>query len=110
LTPHSPQNENAFAYEASWKKTLPCWTFEVPRNTPVVYGGTLFVPGRGRWLISGGRMMQAFDAVRFEVRDETALAESIHQTWFKDFGSLSTQLAHKHSPSEPIILETPPGR
>jgi hypothetical protein len=110
LAPHPPQNENAFAYDRSWKETPPRWRFEVPRNVPVVYVGTLFVPGRGRWLIFGGRMMQAFDEKRFEIRDESALAESIHQTWLKELGPITTQLVQRHSPSDPIILETPPGR
>lgn len=110
LAPHAPQNENAFAYDASWKTTQPCWRVDVPNETPVIYAGTLFVPGKGLWQIFGGRRMSVFDTERFEVRNEPALATAIHQEWLKDLGTLSTQLVQPHSPSEPITLETPRGR
>jgi hypothetical protein len=110
LAPHPGQNTDAVTYDNSWKKTSPRWRFEVPRNVPVVYVGTLFAPGRGQWVLFGDRALYEFEENRFEVRDESVAAEAIHETWLKDLGSLTTKLAVNHSSSEPIILETPPGR
>lgn len=110
LAPHPPQNENSFAYDRSWKETVACWRLEVPRDARVVYGGTLFVPGKGRWMIFGPRSLVKFEPSRFEVRDESTLAKSIQDTWLRELGTLTVKLVENFSTSEPIILETPPGR
>ena len=110
LAPHSPQNENSFAYDRSWKQMTPCWRMEIPRDATVVYGGTLFVPGWGIGQIFGGRRLQVFNMRRFEVRDESAAAEGLREAWLKNLGPLTIHLVQSQSPSEPLILETPPGR
>ena len=110
LAPHPPQNENAFAYDASWKQTSPCWRFDIPRNVPVIYVGTVFVPGTGLWQIFGGRRLYDFDIKRFDICDESAAAGTIHEAWLEDLGPLTTRLVENYSSSEPIILESPPGR
>ncbi len=110
LAPHPPQNGDAFSYLASWGRTPPSWHFEVPRGAPVIYIGTLFVPGTGQWMIGGGRRLRRFDPGRFEIRDETVLAEQIRESWLKDLTPLTSHLGVPHSAGEPIILETPPGK
>lgn len=110
LAPHVFQNDNAFAYDASWEATPPRWRLEVPSQPAVIYAGTLFVPGAGRWMLFRGRRMYQFEPQHFQVRDESTLAATIQQAWLKDLGPISTQLVHPHSSYEPIILETPPGR
>ena len=97
-------------YAGSFGYITPVWRLEIPRNVTAVYVGTLFVPGRGSPLIFGGRQLEAFSPERFEVRDESALADDICAKWLQDFGKLSTHLMQPHSSTEPLILETPPGR
>lgn len=110
LGPHPPQNENSFAYDRSWRGMTPCWRLEIPRDAGVIYAGTLFIPGRGMGQIFGGRRLQAFDRQRFEVRDETIFAERMWESWLKGLGRLATRLVTPHAATEPLILETPPGR
>lgn len=107
---NTPQNSDSFTYDASWRQLPPRWRLTVPTNTPVVYAGTLFVPGSGSWLIFGGRQMQQFDPERFEIRDETERAAEIHAKWLAKLGPLTTQLVKPHRAGEPLVFETPPNR
>lgn len=108
LSPQPPISE----VNSTNAKTPPRWHFQVPQNVPVIYIGTLFVPGRGHkvWLLPKLRVMQVFDEERFAVRDESGLADNLYQAWLKHLGPITNELVKPSWPSEPIILETPPGR
>lgn len=110
FAPHPPIFQDTSTYDNSWSKLPPIWQLEVPRNAPVIYAGTLFVPGKGRWMLLGPRSLVRFDEQRFEIRNETSLAEAIWRTWLQNLGTLTVKLVEPHSPGEPIILDTPPGR
>lgn len=106
LATREPRSQNAFDYEARWK-TCPHWSLEIPANSRLVYGGTLFLPGAGRWMMFGPRAMVEFDSSRLEVRDESAEAEAICRKWFPDLLPMSVQLAEEHRPGDTMIIETP---
>jgi len=112
LGPHyiaarEPMSTNAFAYDARWK-TCPRWSLEIPADARLVYGGTLFLPGKGRAMIFGPRQMVEFDSTRLEVRDESSEAGAICRKWFPDLLPLSVQLAKEHRHGDTMIIETPP--
>jgi hypothetical protein len=104
-----PISTNVLTYNARWK-TCPRWRVEIPSNTKLVYGGTLFLPGKGRWMISGPRQMVRFDRSRIEVRDQSNEAEAICRKWLPELLPLSIQLAKEHRPEDTMIIETPAGK
>lgn len=95
-------------YEESWKRTPPSWRLEVRPQIAAMYAGTLSAPRTGRGVKGAGRS-HFFDRDRFEVRDESAEAREIHGKWMIGIEPLTTHLVSSQSPSEPLIIETPPG-
>ena len=109
IAAHEPSSTNAFAHNARWT-TCPRWSIDIQSGSRLLYGGTLFLPGTGRWLIFGPRMLVSFDETRLEVRDETATAEVIAKQWFPALLPMSVQLLKEHRPGDTMIIDTPPRR
>ena len=104
--PVSPQRNH---YRGLWV-ACPRWSVEIPADARLVYGGTLFLPGRGRWMLFSARRLVAFDRERFEVRNEAGRAEQIAKQWLPSLGPVSVQLVRKWEAGDTIILQTPPGK
>ena len=109
LAAHEPTSTSASIYDARWQ-TCPRWSIEIPADARLVYGGTLYLPGKGRWMIVGPRKLASFDRAQLAIRDETALALEISKRWFPALLPMSVQLAKEHRPGDTIILQTPPGK
>ena len=109
LAAHEPTSTGASIYEARWQ-TCPRWSLEIPADARLVYGGTLYLPGKGRWMIVGPRKLAAFDRTQVAIHDETALALAISKKWFPALLPMSVQLAKEYHPGDTIILQTPPGK
>lgn len=109
IATREPISTNAFAYERRWK-TCPRWSVEIPKGARLVYGGTLFLPGTGRWMALGRRQMVRFDDSRLEVRDESAGAGAICEKWLPDLLPMFVQLAREHRAGDTMIIETPSGK
>ena len=109
LAAHEPVSTSASTYNAQWK-TRPRWSVEVPAGARLCYGGTLYVPGRGRWMLFAPRRLAEFDRTRLEVRDESTLAQKIANQWFPTLLPISVALAKEHHVGDTIILQTPPGK
>lgn len=106
IATREPISRNAFAYEARWE-TCPRWSVDIPADSRLLYGGTLYLPGKGRAMISGPRQMVEFDSSRLEVRDESVAAEAMGRRWFPELLPMTVQIAREHRPGDTIIIETP---
>ncbi len=103
---HEPRSRNVFAHNARWT-TCPRWSVDIPAGARLVYGGSLFLPGNGRVIFFGPRMLVSFDEERLEVRDESETAETIARQWFSDLLPMSIQLLKRQVPGETLIIDTP---
>jgi hypothetical protein len=109
LAARAPMSTSAATYNAQWG-TCPRWSIEIPADARLVYGGTLYLPGKGRWMIVGPRKLASFDRAQLAIRDESALASEISRRWFPTLLPMSVQLAKEYHPGDTIILQTPPGK
>lgn len=109
LAAHEPISTSPDEYNARWA-VCPRWSVELPINTRVVYGGTLYLPGTGRWMLFTARNLVTFDRQRIEVRDESTEAEQVAKQWLSALGPMSVHLARKWEPGETVIIQTPTGK
>lgn len=108
---NTPQGGGAIDYDRSWRHLPTAWRLDVPEGVPVIYAGTLYVPGDGSRMLFGGRRLQRFHVAEFEVRDESGEAAWIHSRWLSHLGPMRSVLMQPHDPSAgPVLIETPPGR
>jgi hypothetical protein len=107
LAAHEPISTGSMDYDALWE-VCPRWSIEIPANGRLIYGGTLYLPGTGRWMLLRAKQLAEFDRGHVEVRDESGQAEQIAKRWFASLGLMSIQLAKKCELGDTIILQTPP--